>query len=126
MAVEFVGCADDLDEARGQREGAGRRHGRDLDDGEFVAAPPGYDVLGADATAHALGCDLQQLVADGMPERVIDALEMIEVEAQHRDAFATPQVTQHRCGQFIERHPVRQAGEHVVIRQVPDFFLGED
>ena len=58
------------------------------DDGELVAAEAGNRVELPDAAAQPVGDDLQQLVADRMSERVVDALEMIEVEAQHRQALA--------------------------------------
>ena len=40
------------------------------------------------ACAAAPATSLQQRVADRMAERVVDGLEMVEVEAEHRDAVA--------------------------------------
>ena len=55
-------------------------------EGEFVAAGARYHVSAAQTLAQSGGGRLQQLVADGMAERVIDVLEVIEIEAQDRDA----------------------------------------
>ena len=90
MAVEIVGSADHLDESRREGGNVGRMIGRQhLHDGKLVAAQPGHDVLAADAAAHAVGRRLQQQVADRMPERIVDALEVVEVEAEDRDRSRT-------------------------------------
>ena len=75
--------------------------------------------------AHTLGRRLQQTVANGMSERIVDVLEMVEIETQHRDGFGTPQVIQDRAHPFIERHAVRQVRERIEVRQVLDLLLGE-
>ena len=120
MAVEIVGSSDDLDETRRQRSDIRRLFGWNLHDGKLVPAQSGHDVLAADATAHALGRRLQQQVPDRMSERIVDALEMVEIETENRDGFGAPQVAQDRFHPFIERHAVRQVGERIVVRQVLD------
>ena len=51
-----------------------------LDHREFVAAQP-RDVIGiADATPDPPGHGLQQFVADMVPERIVDALEFVDVD----------------------------------------------
>ncbi len=125
MAVEIVGSADDLDETRRERCDILRVFRGNLHDGELVPAEPAYDVLAADATLHAFGSRLQQEVADRMSERIVDALEMIEIETENRDRSGTPQVADKRLHLFIERHPVQQVRESIVVRQVLDLLLGD-
>ena len=60
-----------------------------------------------------------------MAERIVDGLEMVEIETENRDGFGAPQVAQHRFDPLVERHAVRQVGERVVMRQVLDSFLGD-
>ena len=58
------------------------------DDDELVAPHAHDDVLGADGGADALRHGLEQLVAGLMPARVVDVLEAVEVEEQHREQRA--------------------------------------
>src|SRR5581483_9937339 len=52
-------------------------------DDELVAAESRDRVLRPDSRGQAHGDDRQQLVADRVPERVVDALEAVEVEEQY-------------------------------------------
>ena len=54
---------------------------------EFVAAQARDDIVLARAFAQAFGNLDQQLVARGMAERIVDDLETVEIDEQHR-AFA--------------------------------------
>jgi hypothetical protein len=54
-------------------------------DDEFVTAHADHDIRGAHGRAHALGDFLQQLVADFVAARIVDVLEAIEIEEQHRE-----------------------------------------
>src|ERR1700730_15353956 len=54
-----------------------------LNDCKLVSAKPRDDISLTNAAAHAPGHRLQQLVPDWMPERIIDALEVVEVQAEH-------------------------------------------
>ena len=60
-----------------------------------------------------------------MSERIVDALEMIEVETENRHGFRAPQAAQDRFHLLIERDAVQQVRERVVTRQMPDPFLGQ-
>ena len=61
---------------------------RDLDvslhDGEFVAAEAGDKIGGDDAAAQTLRHRFQQFVADQVAERIVDALEFVDVDIEHR------------------------------------------
>ena len=70
---------------------------------------------------------LQQLVADRVAERVVDDLEAVEVEEQHRGA-ALGVMALRAADRLVEavdeQHPVRQPGERVVQRVVLQAPLG--
>ncbi len=59
-----------------------------------------------------------------MPERIVDVLELVEIETEHGDGFGAPLAAERRFHPFVERHAVRQVRERIVVRQVLDFFLG--
>jgi hypothetical protein len=81
------------------------------DDDELVATEPGHDVLGlADHLGEALRDDDEQLVAGMVTQRVVDVLEAVEVEEDHREG---PLVGEQRLGALAGREPVVQAGELV-------------
>ena len=90
MAMQIVECpghgvAKFLCKHRGVR----RLLQSGLDDRELVAAQPCENIDVSNATAHPLGHGLEQLVAGRVTERVVDALEMIEIEIQDRQLSAS-------------------------------------
>ena len=93
----------------------------DLHDGEFVAAEPGDRIDAAHDALQALGHRAQQRVADRMAERIVDALEAVEIEEHDRELVAAPERLLHLV---LEQHAVRQIGERVVARHVHDLGLG--
>ena len=95
-----------------------------LNDGEFVAAEPGRHIGLAEATAQALGDALEQLIADRMAERVVDALELVDVDIEHRQLLARPYRLQRLFQPLAEQDPVRQVGQPVVMRQMRDLLVG--
>ena len=86
VLVEMERLGDRLPAAASTARGIRRLLHAVHDDGELVAAQARDGVGLARAAAQPLGHDLEQLVADGMAERIVDALEMIEIEAEHRQA----------------------------------------
>ena len=59
-----------------------------------------------------------------MAEHVVDRLEAIEVDAEQSEAFARGLGEVEGGGDaFVERHPVRQVGERIVVRQMRDALL---
>ena len=124
MAGEVVGRAHRFADPSRQHGGVERLLDAGLDDGEFVAAEARDGVGLAHAAAQPLGHDLEQLVADRMAERVVDALEVVEVEIEHRKLAAAPDAGQ-RLGQpLAKQQAVGQVGERVVARHVRDLLLG--
>ena len=68
--------------------------------------------------AQALGYHLQQLVADRMAERVVDMLEVVEVEDVRGHHLARAWRGQGLLQPLVQQHAVGQPGERVVQRQV--------
>ncbi len=66
----------------------------------------------------------RQLVADGMAERVVDALELVDVDIEHRELFARPDRLQRLFELLAKQDPVRQVGQRVVMRQMGDLLVG--
>ena len=92
---------------------------------ELIAAKPRHDIARPQATLQTLGHLDQQSVAVGVTERIIDDLEAVEVDEQHR---ALPAMAQRhldrRAQELAEHHPVRQTGQPVVGRKILDPRLG--
>ena len=125
VAADIVGRGNLLDHVAGEH-GHGRRLAiaAELHDREFVAAEPCHRVVLGDAFAEPAGDFLQQRVADRMAERVVDVLEMIEIEAEHRELIAAPDEPQRLFELFAEQRPVRQIGQRVMARHMRDLLLG--
>jgi len=125
MAVEIVRIAEDFDDALGQRGNLLRRLDVGLQHGEFVAAEPRHRVLFAQRAFEPRADLLQQEVAVRMAERVVDGLEIVEVDAQSRQAEAiAAHARQHLLHAQAQEHPVRQRGERVVMRHEGDARFG--
>ena len=96
-----------------------------LDHGEFVAAEPGDQVGRLEAVLDAGGDRLQQFVADMVSERVVDALEFVDVDIEQGELLAADGLLKLALDLFAEQHPVRQVGQRVVMREMRDLFVGE-
>ena len=97
---------------------------RGSSDGELVAAEAGEDVALAQALAEQRRDPRDDLVAGGVAERVVDVLEVVEVEQQQRAVGA---VAAHELGVLVEllgeARAVVQAGERVVRGEVVQVLL---
>ena len=82
---------------------------------ELVAAEPGDDVRLAHLGGEPGGGLDEELVADRVPERVVDVLEAVEVDEQDRDVPPARPV-QRRLDATGELAAVRQPGEPVLGR----------
>jgi hypothetical protein len=91
---------------------------------ELVAADARDGVVVAQRRAQPARDLLQQLVADVVAQRIVDELEAVEVDEQHRHLLVEPLRLRQRLAQPIHQHrAVGQAGERVVVRQVLDARL---
>jgi hypothetical protein len=125
VAADIVGRGDLLDDEAGK--GCDCRRvavAAKLHDREFVSAESRDGIVLADAFAEPVGDLLQQGVADRVTERVIDVLEVIEIEAKYRELTAALGKPQRLLELLSEQRPVGQIGQRVVARHVRDLFLG--
>ena len=123
LAVDLVGLAQRIDDAQRQRGGVDRLRDRCLHDGEFVAAHARDRVGLADASPQPRGDHLEELVAGGMAQRIVDVLEEIEVEQMHGHDVVAFDARQRQLQPLVEQHAVGQAGQRVVQRHVRDLGL---
>ena len=82
------GSRERADDPLGEQAGMGRLAAALLDDRELVAAEAGDQLVAAHHRAQPVGDLDQQLVAGRMAVNVVDRLEAVEVDAQHRDRLA--------------------------------------
>ena len=68
--------------------------------------------------------DAQELVAAGMAQRIVDLLELVEVDEMDRERPAPAQARHRRVHLVAEQGAVGQAGERIVARQLVDLGLG--
>jgi hypothetical protein len=81
-------------------------------DHELVTALATDRVGGAHTRGQAARNRLQHLVADRMPQRIVDVLETIQVQEEQRHLFAAPLRQPDRLRKpFGQQHPIGQAGE---------------
>ena len=93
-------------------------------DGELVAAQPGRGVAGADAVAQPRGQLHQQLVARGVAEAVVQGLEVVQVQEQHRGGVVrSPPAVQGVLDAVAEEGAVGQIGQRVVEGLVGELVL---
>ena len=92
-------------------------------DHELVAAQPRHRVALGDARTQPLGHLLQQHVALLVPERVVEDLEVVQVN-EHQGALARPLLVGQGKVQPVQQElAIRQLGERVVEGQVLDLLL---
>jgi hypothetical protein len=68
----------------------------------------------------------EQRIAGSVTKRVVDVLEAVEVEAEHRHQVAVALAAGDRAVEMlVELQAVRQAGERVVHGEITNLILGE-
>ena len=94
------------------------------DNDKFVAALSRHQVSLAHDALEAAGDLGQHLVAGVMPNRIVDVLEVVDVDEQHAETDRlAPRAVDLDFQPFVERHAIRQAGERIGHRQTCDAFL---
>jgi len=92
---------------------------------ELVTAQACHGVFLAGAGFEPCGDHLQYRIANRMAERVVDVLEVVEVEKQQRAAQVVPLVQRGLLVQSVHQQgAVRQVGQRVVVGQVLDLRMG--
>ncbi len=121
MAVDIEGLVEKANDAPGEGRGLVGAPHRRLHDDEFVPAEAGDEVGVAHDRAQAIGHRAEQLVALRMAKRVVHLLELVEVDEQDGAALALlMRLHEHAHDLLAEIGAVRQLGERVVTREVPD------
>ncbi len=90
-------------------------------DRELVAAEARGEVVLAQRRAQALGDRHEQRVAGRMAERVVDALELVEVEEHHRRRVVVAR--ERRLDAQREERAVGESGQRIVARLVREPLL---
>ena len=90
-----------------------------LKDGEFVPAEAGDEIFRSDRLAQPLRHALQELVADQMSQRIVDALELVDVDVEDRE-LASLGFQQQPFRMALEQRAVRQIGQRVVMGEMLD------
>ena len=76
------------------------------------------DVVGAQPAGEPLRDHAQQIVADRMAQRVVDALELVEIEIHDSERRAVAPCAVERLGELlVEAGTVRQLGDRVEVRE---------
>src|SRR5690606_25392263 len=84
VAIDLVSLREPLDDTAGERGRLLRRPDILLKHHELVAAEPGDEILRTQHSPQPVGDHAQQAVAAGMTERIVDLLELIEIDEQQR------------------------------------------
>ena len=124
VAEAFIGRTDRLEDAAEQIHDVVRVPHPGLNDGELVAAKPGDEIGFLHAAAETERHRFEQLVADHVSERVVDALEFVDVDIEHRQLPVVRDVRQFFLEPFVKQSAVRQVGQRVVMGEVGDALLG--
>ena len=84
VAADGIGRADGGDQALGERHHLGGVVAQRGDHRELVAAEPRHQVVAAQRVRQPQRDVADQFVADVMAERVVDVLEVVEIDIEHR------------------------------------------
>ncbi|MNM90958.1 hypothetical protein D3C81_1032390 [compost metagenome] len=96
-----------------------------LDQGELVAAQARQGAKPATVGTQAIGQGQQQLVAGLVAELLVDALEVVQADAQHRyPALQAAGVDEDLVQLLLQLLAVGQAGEEVVLGHAQQAVLG--
>ena len=88
------------------------------DDDELVAAQAAHGVVCPHRLRQPARHGAQQTVANVVTQRVIDQLEPVQIDEQHRHLLAIRAGLCQRVGQSLLAHgAIRQLGEHIVLGQ---------
>ena len=123
MAETVVRLPDRLVNPRDEFHDVGAVADTGPDHRKFIASQPGDQVGWFEAVLDAGGHGLQQFVADMVPERIVDTLELVDVDVEQGERPAG--ILKLALDPLAEQHPVRKIGQRVVMRQMCDPFIGK-
>ncbi len=123
--LDQEGLGQDLQDLARHRGGVGLARDPVQQEEKLVSADARHRVIRPDAAPETVGGLDEKLVAGRVAERVVHALEMVEVEEHHRERLAAALRVQDREREpVVEQDAVRQVCQRVVIRLVPALLLG--
>ncbi len=124
VRAELERLLERVEQALGDQLGARRQRELLGDHDELVAAETPERVGVAHDAVEPRGDRLQQLVAGAVAERVVDALEVVEVDEQRRHRrLAATRAGEHLLDAVEDQRAVRQAGQRVVGGQERELLL---
>ena len=124
-AVDLITGAQYLDQPRGIVARLVRGHVGSQDDRKLVAAEPGHEIVAANLRPQPVGHQPQQAVAHRVAERIVDVLEQIEVDAQHRHSLVPGlALVQRLLEAILIKLPVRQICQAIMVGHIGDPRLG--
>ena len=126
LALAVDRHAQRIQDLFGERRQLGLVAGPGLDDRELVAAEPCHQIVAADTGAQAVGDLAQQFVADLVAERIVDALELVDVDIEDRKRLALGKLRHAPLQMAAHQHAVGQVGQRVVMRHMRDALVGAD
>ncbi len=92
---------------------------------ELVAAQPRHRVALAQPVHEPVGHTLDDLVAGGEAQGIVDQLEPVEIDQHHGEQLAGATRPLDRLGHaVVEQEPVGQAGQRVVVGEAAQGLLG--
>ena len=108
-----------------RRSFGARLIGVEQDAGELIAAEPGHRIARAHDALQSRFHLLQQQVAVGMAEGVVDLLEAVQIHQQKGDLGAvTIRLPDRLTEAFAQQRAVRQTGQSVVVRLILQELFG--
>ena len=120
VPFDLIGLDDQLADSLRKRGRICRLLHLGHDDGEFVAAQTGNRIRLSGAATQTVGDQFQQLIADRMAKRIVDALELIEIEAKDRQAFAAFDAFEFVLQPLSQHNAIGQVGQRVMARHMSD------
>jgi hypothetical protein len=77
------------------------------------------EIVSSDAVAHPQRHRLEELVADHMAERIVDPLELVDIDIEDRKLRARD-LREHRLGMPLKERAVRKVGQRIVMGKMLD------
>ena len=123
MLLDLIGLRHRVNDLARHGTGAFQRRFAEQHD-KLVAAQAGYRIHTSPAGDQAMRHLGQQLVASEMPERIVDRLEMIEIDKHQGDLLALAFGSDQRLfDPILQQGAVGQAGQWIIICQLADTLL---
>ena len=124
--VEHDRAGDAGGEPAGDRERHFRADDRGRDHREFVPAQSRRAIAVAHGIGDAARRRAQDRVAGGVAVRVVDCLEAVEIQHEHRGEPLRRRSVDQPCQRLVKGAAIGHAGERVVIAKIAHAVLGLD